>query len=476
MARRGQTISNETSRPRRFHEADVVTSGSRGGLRGGGSHEEFNTRLFISCAIGGAIGTVIAFALIGALYKDIPNVLLFGAVMAAISLGVLIGAVTASGSYTNELPKTIAVALAGTVLMFAAAALFEFIYEIKIEPKPEETTAVQQQVPPTDYIFCIDDSGSMYGNDPKGLRNSSLASLLDYMDPSSKVGIIRFESHVKSGERVPMAFLDANQKALLIDLLSNYTDGGGTDFESPLQEALAEFSNANEQGRSQVVVLMTDGECYVDTQKWIDEYNAKGVTICAVYLGSGRKIPEVLTTLCDGTNGFAVKADKADELLSAYGQIVEATSNTTIKDPDYHRFLAGPREGTDRKNVLSIVERILFLGLLGLLLGCILFVMLGKNLTKQIAISGICGLLAGAIVEFGYLLGLESFSRIGLFLYIIVVANYTQLDPYIMEERVRRKGKDPERERGDGVNTRPDTETGDGLGQGSRRHRGQGIG
>ena len=414
-------------------------------ISGGGGQDELNKRLLIACAIGGAVGTALAMFLIGALYKSIPNVILYGLVMAVISLGVLIGAVTTTNMYQESFPKTIAVALIGTVIMCAAAALFEFIYEIKMAPKEPEEQVVEEVVTiPTDYIFCIDDSGSMagelffLGNDPDGKRDTALSDLLNKIDPASRVGLARYADYVKTGECISPAELDQNQKARLLEVINNHGGGIGTDFEPALEYAVNEFDKLDEQNRKPIIVLMTDGESgYYDIQKWIDTCNQKGITVCGLYLGNSKDALDSLKTLCEGTvrdgnKGFVVNAEDADQLLNAFGTVVEATqTNVTAEDPEYIRFLAGPREGTDVKNVLSIVERLLFFGLLGLLLGLILRVMLGEDLFRQIFIGGICGLLAGAIVEFGYLLGLGSISRIGYLLYGVVVANYTVLNNYI---------------------------------------------
>lgn len=411
-----------------------VDNGLGDRISGGGNHEEFNLRLLISCAIGGAIGTVLALMLIGSLYTEIPNILLFAIVMALISLGVLLGAVTSSDMYGESLPKTIAIALVGALIMFAAAALFEFLYELHFTIKLADTSKEQREICLTDYIFCIDDSGSMYDNDPNGIRDSALADLLDNIDSSCQVGLLRYESRVKSKEYVYPALLNDDQKQLLLDVINNHSYGGGTNFENALSAALKEYKQINEKGRMPVVVLLTDGECGLDVQKWVDKYNEEGVTICAIYLGVSEQIPQVLEELCSGTNGIVMNAESANELVETYGNLVDQTASTRLGvayDPAYYRFLGGPRRGADRAYILAIIERLLFFGLLGVLLGLIIWKMLGDMLSRQPVIGGICGLIGGAIVEFGYLMGLGTISRIGFFMYIIVIANYLIVDDYL---------------------------------------------
>ena len=188
---------------------------------------------------------------------------------------------------------------------------------------------------------------------------------------------------------------------------------------------------------------MTDGISeYYDIQKWIDAYNAKGITVGGVYLGNDQDAYNDLEKICTGTGGKVVGVEQAEQLLSAFTQIVEEAETTpeTVEEPEYIRFLAGPRKDEDTKNVLAIIERLLFFGLLGLLLGGAIRIMLGEMLFKQIFIGGGLGLLAGAIVEFGYMLGPGSISRVGYLLYIIVIANYSILDNYVGAKWATSKG------------------------------------
>ena len=57
-------------------------------------------------------------------------------------------------------------------------------------------------------------------------------------------------------------------------------------------------------------------------------------------------------------------------------------------------------------------------------MGVCIRLMLGEMLKRQILTGTACGLIAGAVMEFGYLIGLGDFSRIGLVLYGVVLANY----------------------------------------------------
>ena len=139
------------------------------------------------------------------------------------------------------------------------------------------------------------------------------------------------------------------------------------------------------------------------------------------------EVPDVLKQLTEGTGGSVKKVENAEDLIDTYTTVVEETTTSRLGvayDPDYYRFLAGPRRGADRINILAIIERILFFGLLGAIISVCIRLMLGEMLKRQILTGTACGLITGAVMEFGYLIGLGAFSRIGLVLYGVVLANY----------------------------------------------------
>ena len=401
---------------------------TRGRRPGGRDDERFNLRLLITCLIGGAIGTLIGLFLIGQFYTRIPNLLLFSMISGVIGLGVLLGAMTTSGMYNENIAKSVIIALVGAAILVAAGGLLEYIYELRFTIKMSESLDQQQtEISLTDYIFCIDDSISMDMNDPNLIRDSALADLLDKIDSTSQVGLIRFESHIKTGETVYPALLDQNQKDLLLENIHNHKSGAGTNFEEPVEEALRMYSQINEQGRTPIIVLLTDGEASIDIAKWVEECKKQNVTIYAIFLSLSDEVPDVLKQLTEGTGGSVKKVENAEDLIDTYTTVVEETTTSRLGvayDPDYYRFLAGPRRGADRINILAIIERILFFGLLGAIISVCIRLMLGEMLKRQILTGTACGLITGAVMEFGYLIGLGAFSRIGLVLYGVVLANY----------------------------------------------------
>ena len=410
---------------REFDNDKVRTRGRR---PGGRDDERFNLRLLITCLIGGAIGTLIGLFLIGQFYTRIPNLLLFSMISGVIGLGVLLGAMTTSGMYNENIAKSVIIALVGAAILVAAGGLLEYIYELRFTIKMSESLDQQQtEISLTAYIFCIDDSISMDMNDPNLIRDSALADLLDKIDSTSQVGLIRFESHIKTGETVYPALLDQNQKDLLLENIHNHKSGAGTNFEEPVEEALRMYSQINEQGRTPIIVLLTDGEASIDIAKWVEECKKQNVTIYAIFLSLSDEVPDVLKQLTEGTGGSVKKVENAEDLIDTYTTVVEETTTSRLGvayDPDYYRFLAGPRRGADRINILAIIERILFFGLLGAIISVCIRLMLGEMLKRQILTGTACGLITGAVMEFGYLIGLGAFSRIGLVLYGVVLANY----------------------------------------------------
>lgn len=430
VPRKGSTSSRQTG----FNPSGRSTvSGTSKNISGRALNEksstQFNMLLFAGCLVGGVIGIAVAYLLMSLLYGTIPNILMFGLMMLVVGLGIMGGASISSSRYKIGVPEALAVALVGSLLFSVTGMALEAIYELRFSIKLAPVSAQETTISLTDYIFCIDDSGSMDVNDPNNMRDQAMEQLLDVIDPTSQVGMLRYESWLKDDETVFAALLTDDQKQLLKDVIHNHGMGGGTNFTRPLKAALNQFKEIDETGRIPVVVLMSDGECALNTNKWIKKYEKAGVTICCIYLGNDTDIPYVLTELAQGTNGIALHAEDADQLVDTFNNLVQQTNSSSFgvaNDPSYRRFLLNRRRGADRFNVFAMVERVAFFALLGLLLGYLLYREMGQDehLKMQSIISLVTGLICGIAVELGFLLGMSILNRAALILLAIVPAQY----------------------------------------------------
>lgn len=72
--------------------------------------------------------------------------------------------------------------------IFCLTMLLEYLYELN--PK-------QKIIEPTSYIFVIDESGSMSGNDPEGLRYDAVSEIMNSTDSQLPYMVYAFSSEAK---------------------------------------------------------------------------------------------------------------------------------------------------------------------------------------------------------------------------------------------------------------------------------------
>ncbi|MEI2780088.1 MAG: VIT domain-containing protein [Candidatus Competibacter sp.] len=122
------------------------------------------------------------------------------------------------------------------------------------------TQVAAAQIPPREYLFVVDVSGSMHGF-PLDLSKKLLQDLIGHLRPTDWFNILLFagQSAVLAERSLP-ATPDHLQRAL--DLLDRQQGGGGTELLPALRRAL---QLPRPEGVSRTVIIATDG--YVDIEK-----------------------------------------------------------------------------------------------------------------------------------------------------------------------------------------------------------------
>ena len=122
-------------------------------------------------------------------------------------------------------------------------------------PKKVETEAI----PPREYIFIVDVSGSMYGY-PLDISKKLIRDLLTNLRTSDYFNVIFFAggSSVLSEQSLPVTEENINKAVTMLD---GQSGGGGTELLPAMKQAL-DLPRA--KGTSRTVVIATDG--YVDVE------------------------------------------------------------------------------------------------------------------------------------------------------------------------------------------------------------------
>jgi hypothetical protein len=174
-----------------------------------------------------------------------------------------------------------------------------------------------------DFVFVLDESGSMASNDPQGLRKTAAKQVVDRLaeiSENDRVGVVSFSTTVRT--RIGLTMLSTTFQ---VDSVKAAIDAvfasGGTNIGIGATRGIDLLTADTITGRPRVLVLMTDGiGSYSDTIT--TRAAAEGVVIYTVGLGSG--IDEaLLRRIADGTGGRYFSAPSADDLVAAFEEIGE---------------------------------------------------------------------------------------------------------------------------------------------------------
>ncbi len=110
-----------------------------------------------------------------------------------------------------------------------------------------------------DVALVLDSSGSMKKTDPKSLRIPAAQLFISLLDSSDRAAVLSF-----SDQGYPIAGLtpvnnEAHKKELLDAAESITSDGLHTNLYDAFKKGMELLSDAKEEGREQIIVLMSDG-------------------------------------------------------------------------------------------------------------------------------------------------------------------------------------------------------------------------
>ncbi len=137
----------------------------------------------------------------------------------------------------------------------------ENFFLVMVEPPAAFSAA---EIPPREYLFIVDVSGSMHGF-PLHTAKVLVNDLLGHLDPRDRFNLLLFSggSTVLSGQSLPATPANVERA---VALLGQQRGGGGTELLPALRRALA---LPRDENRSRTVVIVTDG--YVTVEKEVFE-------------------------------------------------------------------------------------------------------------------------------------------------------------------------------------------------------------
>lgn len=194
---------------------------------------------------------------------------------------------------------------------------------------------VQEQIPPREYIFIVDVSGSMYGF-PLNCSKTLMKNLLSNLREEDKFNVMLFasSSSVLSPESLP-ATQENIKKA--INLIDNQGGYGGTELLPALKRAI-ELPGV--EGVSRTTIIATDG--YVNVEKEAfdiikNNLNKSNFFAFGIGMGVNQYLIEGIARMGMGEPFLITKPAEADEQAEKFRKYISSPVLTEI-DVNFDAF------------------------------------------------------------------------------------------------------------------------------------------
>jgi len=187
---------------------------------------------------------------------------------------------------------------------------------------------------PSNIVFLIDTSGSMYSPDKLPLLKESFKLLLESLRPEDRVAIVVYAG----AERVALPSTPAKEKDTIIKVLENLEAGGSTAGGAGIQKAYQiARENFIEKGNNRII-LATDGDFNVgvrsdgELKRLVEKERQSGVYISVLGYGMGNYRDDMLETIANKGNGNYAYIDNIAEAKKVLVNEFGGTLYTVAKD------------------------------------------------------------------------------------------------------------------------------------------------
>lgn len=189
---------------------------------------------------------------------------------------------------------------------------------------------LKENIPPREYIFIVDVSGSMWGF-PMEITKNLMRNLIVNLNPSDKFNVVLFSSNLKVFK--PKS-VDANSMNIeeALEFIQSGNNWSGTEVLDALKKAYA--LPLPDEDMSRTFVIATDG--YVDVEKECFEMirnNSGSTNFFAFGIGSGvnRYLIEGMAHAGGGEPFIVTKEAEASKMAERFRQYINTPVLTRIK-------------------------------------------------------------------------------------------------------------------------------------------------
>ncbi len=198
-----------------------------------------------------------------------------------------------------------------------------------ITVKGEELTVYK----PSNLVFLIDTSGSMFAGNKLPYVKKALAMLLDKLGDNDTVSIVTYAS----GTRVALEPTKAFDKEKILGVIDSLRAYGATSGASGINLAYEQAEKAKIDGNNRII-LCTDGDFNVgissqsDLEKLIEEKRQSGIFLSVLGFGMGNYKDSKMEILADKGNGNYAYIDNLREAKKVLVDDMSKTIYTIAKD------------------------------------------------------------------------------------------------------------------------------------------------
>ena len=187
---------------------------------------------------------------------------------------------------------------------------------------------------PSNYVFLVDVSGSMSGEDRLPLVKKSLLLLLDSLQKNDLISIVTYAG--KSG--IVLEATEVSNKKKITDAINKLKTGGRTAGSKGIEVAYnAAEENFVEDGNNRVI-LATDGDfnvgltSYNDLEKLITQKKETGIYLTCLGFGTGNYKDKTMELLADKGNGNYYYISDTTEAKRVLQKDFKGTIHTVATD------------------------------------------------------------------------------------------------------------------------------------------------
>lgn len=223
----------------------------------------------------------------------------------------------------------------------------ENFFLLTMEPPERVKTA---KVPPREFIYIVDVSGSMYGF-PLDTAKKLIKDLVKNMRPVDRFNVLLFAagSQVLSSQSLPATPENVNRAIQLID---SQNGGGGTELLPALRRALR---LPRDENSSRTIVIATDGYVNVEAEAFeLIRNSLNNSNVFAFGIGSGvnRFLIEGMARAGQGEPFVVTEPGEAASTAAKFRKYIETPVLSNI-EIDYGKFKAYDIEPPSIPDVLA---------------------------------------------------------------------------------------------------------------------------